>query len=112
MMKLIDVPYIRTYHDLTDLEQQKMIDYYASHSLKECAAKWKISERDGLPQFLTRGNPKMSKGGARTKAVIPKKTEYELHKEYVIERLGKDGKALILKLLKLHDDNTGNIKSH
>lgn len=107
-MKLRDVPPIRTYHDLTELEQAKMIEYYATHSLKECAAKWKISEGDGLPQFLSRGNPKMGKGGARKKAVIPQKTEYELHKEYMIERLGKDGKALILKLLKLHDDNNRN----
>ena len=103
-MKLKDITPTQTYHDLTDLQREKMIEYYASHTLKECAAKWNISEGAGLPQFLSRGNPKLPHGGARKKAVIPQKTEYELHKEYLIERLGKDGKALILKLIKLHEE--------
>lgn len=110
MKNLIDIVKQKTYHDLTDLERSRMVEFYKTHSLKECAVKWEISEGDGLPQFLSRSNPKMSKGGARHKAVISEKTEFETLKEELASRLGKDGKALILKLLKLYnDEKTGRI---
>ena len=102
--KLTDV-IMRTYHDLTDLERETMIAYYKAHTLKECAAKWKIELGHGLPQFLTRGNPKMEHGGARKKTKIPTKSEYEKFKDELIERLGKDGKGLMLKFIQLYEAN-------
>jgi hypothetical protein len=103
-MKTKDIPYIKTYHLLTELERTKMLAYYQTHTLKECAVKWRISEEFGLPQFLTRGNPKAALGGARFKTKIPPPSEFELFKKELEERLGKDGKALLLKLLKLYED--------
>lgn len=109
-MKAVDVPFLKTYHDLTDLEREKMLNFYQTHTLKECAAKWKISEEFGLPQFLTRGNPKAAKGGARYKSQIPPPTEFEKFRDELVLRLGKDGKGLIMKLLKLYEDEkTGRL---
>jgi hypothetical protein len=105
---LIDIVPPRTYHDLTELQREKMIEYYKNHTLKECAARWKISEEFGLPQFLTRANPKLNHGGARKKSKIPDKTEFEIHRDWLIQRIGSDGKGQILKLLKLYDDEKVN----
>lgn len=103
-MKLIDVITQKTYRELTDLQRERMLEYYETHSLKECATKWNISEKDGLPQFLSRGKPKLAHGGARSKAKPYQKSEFEVFRDEVMQRLGKDGKALILKLLKMYDE--------
>ena len=90
---------MRNYQNISAVEQRKMCDYYKTHTLDETAVFFRIEDRTGLAQYLSRNAQKTTLGGARHKVEV---SEFLAFKNEVISKLGKEGKYLIEKLLKLH----------